>query len=114
MLHAALAEKRFSLNRMVEISAAAPAKMFGLYPQKGTIAVGGDADITIVDPAATAVISAETHHMNVDYSCFEGMELTGKVETVLSRGRVIVSDDRFTGNKSHGRYLRRGLNQLLV
>ena len=113
MLHAALAENRFSLNRMVEISAAAPAKMFGLYPQKGTIAVGCDADIAIVDPAATSVISAETHHMNVDYSCFEGMELTGKVETVLSRGQVIVSDDRFVGNKSHGRYLRRGLNQLL-
>ncbi|MCP4303447.1 MAG: dihydropyrimidinase [bacterium] len=113
MLHAALAEQRFSLNRMVEISAAAPAKMFGLYPQKGTIAVGCDADIAIVDPAATSVISAETHHMNVDYSCFEGMELTGKVETVFSRGQLIVSDDRFVGSKSHGRYLRRGLNQLL-
>jgi dihydropyrimidinase len=113
MLHATLAEKRLSLNRLVDISATAPAKMFGLYPQKGTIAVGSDADIVIVDPDATAVISAATHHMNVDYSCFEGMTVTGKVETVLSRGRVIVADNQFKGNKSHGRYLRRGLNRLV-
>ena len=110
MIDAALREERFSLNRMVDISTTAPAKIFGLYPRKGTIAVGSDADIVIVDPTAKVVLSAETHHMNVDYSCFEGMELTGKVETVLSRGAVIVSD----GSKSHGRYLRRGLNQLLV
>jgi len=114
MIHAALAEGRFSLNRMVDISATAPAKMFGLYPQKGTICVGSDADIAIVDPNATVVLSAETHHMNVDYSCFEGLELTGAVETVLSRGEVIVSDAQFHGSKSHGRYLRRGLNQLVI
>lgn len=113
MIHAALAEKRFSLNRMVDISSTAPAKMFGLYPRKGTIAVGSDADIAIVDPKAKTVLSAATHHMNVDYSCFEGTELTGKVETVLSRGTVIVDSDRFTGTKTHGQYLRRGLNQLL-
>lgn len=113
MLHAALEEKRFSLNRMVDISSTAPAKMFGLYPQKGTVAVGSDADIAIVDPNTTQVLSAATHHMNVDYSCFEGMELTGKVETVISRGTVVVTDDKFVGNASHGRYLRRGLNQLL-
>ncbi len=92
MIHAALAERRFSLNRMVDISSTAPAKMFGLYPQKGTICVGSDADIAIVDPKATTLLSAATHHMNVDYSCFEGMELTGKVETVLSRGTVIVEE----------------------
>lgn len=113
MVHAALAEGRFSLNRMVEISATAPAKMFGLYPQKGTIAVGSDADIVIVDPKTKAVVSAQTHHMNVDYSCFEGMELTGGVETVMSRGKVIVSAGEFVGQQNHGRYLRRGLNQLL-
>ena len=113
MLHAALAEKRFSLNRMVEISAANPAKLFGLFPQKGTIAVGSDADIAIVDPEGTDVLSAQTHHMNVDYSCFEGMELKGKVETVISRGKVIVSAGNFLGSKKHGRYLKRGLNQLV-
>jgi dihydropyrimidinase len=113
MLHAALAEKRFSLNRMVEVSAANPAKLFGLFPQKGTIAVGSDADIAIVDPEGTDVLSAQTHHMNVDYSCFEGMELKGKVETVISRGKVIVSAGKFLGSKTHGRYLKRGLNQLV-
>ena len=113
MIHAALAEQRFSLNRMVDISAAAPAKMFGLYPQKGTISVGSDADIAIVNPDTKVVLSAATHHMNVDYSCFEGLEVTGEVETVLSRGKVIIADGEFHGSKSHGRYLRRGLNQLL-
>jgi dihydropyrimidinase len=114
MIHAALNEKRFSLNRMVDISATAPAKMFGLYPQKGTIAVGSDADIVIVDPKATSTISARTHHMNVDYSCFEGMELTGAIEVVISRGATLVDGGEFLGSSSHGRYLRRGLNQLLL
>lgn len=114
MIHAALEEERFSLNRMVDISATAPAKMFGLYPRKGTIAVGSDADIAIVNPDAKVVLSAATHHMNVDYSCFEGVELTGEVETVLSRGEVIVAGGKFSGSASHGRYLRRGLNQLVT
>ncbi len=113
MVHAALEEGRFSLNRMVDVSSTAPAKMFGLYPQKGTIAVGSDADLAIVDPGAKVVLSAESHHMNVDYSCFEGKELTGRIETVMSRGSIIVSDGKFVGKQSHGRYLRRGLNQLL-
>ncbi len=77
------------------------------------IRLGASADIAIVDPNATQVLSAETHHMNVDYSCFEGMELKGKVETVLSRGTVVIADDKFVGSATHGRYLRRGLNQLL-
>lgn len=114
MLHAALEEKRFSLNRMVDISATAPARMFGMYPQKGTVAVGSDADLVIVDPNAKSVVSAETHHMNVDYSCFEGMELTGAIEQVISRGVTLVAGGKFLGPKSHGQYLRRGLNQLLL
>lgn len=113
MIHAALAEQRFSLNRMVEVAATTPAKLFGLYPQKGTIAVGSDADIAIVDPEASQLLSAATHHMNVDYSCFEGMELQGRVETVLSRGEVIVAGGEFLGKQTHGKYLKRGLNQLL-
>jgi len=112
LVHSALAEGRLSLNRMVEVTATTPAKLFGIYPQKGTIAIGSDADIAIVDPEATDVISAETHHMNVDYSCFEGMKVQGKVETVLSRGSVVVADGQFHGSKLHGRYLKRGLNQL--
>ncbi len=113
MVHAALAEGRLTLNRMVDISATTPAKLFGLYPQKGTIAVGSDADIAIVDPEARDTLSAATHHMNVDYSCFEGMTLTGKVETVLSRGKVVVGDGEWRGSRTHGKYLKRGLNQLL-
>jgi len=113
MIHAALCDKRFSLNRMVDISSTTPAKIFGLYPKKGTIAVGADADIAIVDPAATDTLSAATHHMNVDYSCFEGMELTGKVETVISRGEVIVADGQYRGRAGRGRYLKRGTNQLI-
>ena len=112
LVHSALADRRLSLNRMVDVSATTPAKLFGIYPQKGTIAVGSDADIVIVDPEATDVISAQTHHMNVDYSCFEGMEVRGKVETVLSRGSTLVADGRFHGSGSHGKYLRRGGNQL--
>jgi dihydropyrimidinase len=113
LIHAALADKRFSLNRMVDIASTTPAKMYGIYPQKGTIAVGSDADIAIVDPVATDTLTAATHHMNVDYSCFEGMVLTGRIETVLSRGEVIIADGRYHGRPDHGRYLKRGLNQLV-
>lgn len=113
MIHAALADRRFTLNRMVDISSTTPAKLFGIYPRKGTIAVGSDADIAIVDPAATDTLSAATHHMNVDYSCFEGIELTGKLETVISRGEVIVSKGEYRGSPGHGRYLKRGTNQLV-
>ena len=77
-----------SRRRWIEIACATPARMFGLYPRKGTIAPGSDADVVIYDPNAKQVFSAATHHMAVDYSCYEGKEITGKVETVLSRGRV--------------------------
>jgi dihydropyrimidinase len=87
--------------------------MFGLYPKKGVIAAGSDADIVLYDPAATQTLSASTHHMNVDYSAYEGLEITGRVHTVLSRGRVVVSPDGFTGSTSHGKFLSRSLNQYL-
>ena len=101
---------RISVNRFVEITSTAPAKMFGLYPRKGTIAVGSDADIVILDPGATRTISAETHHMWVDYSAYEGWEVTGVVQQVLSKGRLIVSDGEYRGEAGHGEYLRRGLS----
>ena len=104
---------RIDLNRFVEITAAAPAKMFGLYPQKGTIAVGSDADIVIIDPNRTHTISAETHHMDVDYSAYEGREATGKIETVLSKGKVIIEDGRYHGRKGDGEYLRRGQSLMM-
>ena len=109
-----VSEGRIGLNRFVEITATTPAKMFGLYPKKGTIAVGSDADIIILDPEATHVISADTHHMDVDYSAYEGREMKGRVETVLSKGKVIVSDNTYHGEPGDGVYLPRGLSQCLI
>jgi dihydropyrimidinase len=102
-----------TLQRWVEVTSTTPARMFGLYPRKGVIAPGSDADIVVYDPAARQTLSASTHHMNVDYSAYEGMELTGRVDTVLSRGRVVVDGDGWHGAKGHGRFLARELNQYL-
>ncbi|HJU81610.1 MAG TPA: dihydropyrimidinase [Acidimicrobiia bacterium] len=112
--HGAVAEERLSLERWVEVCATTPARMFGLYPRKGTIAVGSDADIVIFDPEKRHQLSAATHHMRTDYSCYEGMEVSGGVDTVLSRGRVIISGDQYRGTKGDGQYLIRDLNQYLV
>jgi dihydropyrimidinase len=109
-----VAEGRISVNRFVEIVATTPARMFGMYPQKGTIAVGSDADIVVFDPNAKTVISAETHHMNVDYSAYEGFELAGRADTVLSRGKTIIANDEYLGSAGDGQYLRRGTNQYLI
>jgi dihydropyrimidinase len=87
--------------------------MFGLYPRKGTIAPGSDADIVVYDPNAAQTLSVETHHMNVDYSAYEGMEIVGKVDTVLSRGRVVIADGGYHGAAGHGRFLERELSQYL-
>jgi dihydropyrimidinase len=78
-----------------------------MYPQKGAIAVGSDADIVVYDPAARHTISAKTHHMDVDYSCYEGREVQGRSDIVLSRGSVIVRDGEFTGTKGAGRFVKR-------
>ncbi len=104
---------RINLNRFVEITATAPAKMFGLFPKKGTIAPGSDADVVILDPDLSHTISVETHHMDVDYSAYEGRELTGKVETVLSKGKAVIADGAYHGRKGDGEYLRRGTSMLL-
>jgi dihydropyrimidinase len=101
-------ENRISLNRFVELTSTAAAKMFGLFPRKGTIAVGSDADIVVFDPEGEQVISAATHHMNVDYSAYEGRRLRGVVETVLSRGRVVVEGGEFKGRPGGGEFLKRG------
>jgi len=108
-----------SLARWVETCSATPARMFGLWPQKGALLPGSDADIVIYDPDATTLISVETHHMNMDYSAYEGVEIAGRVDTVLSRGQVIIGRDAngqasYRGSKGDGRYLRRGLSQYLV
>jgi dihydropyrimidinase len=102
-----------SLARWVDVTATTPAQMFGLFPRKGIIAPGSDADIVIYDPNASHVLSATTHHMNVDYSAYEGLEVKGKATTVLSRGCVIVEDDRYVGSAGAGKFLERGLNGCL-
>ena len=84
-----------------------------MYPQKGVIAPGSDADIVLYDPAATTEISVDTHHMSMDYSAYEGTTIDGKVDTVMSKGRILISDDAYHGEKGHGVYLRRGLSTYL-
>ncbi len=101
-------EQRISLNRFVELTSTAAAKMFGLFPRKGTIAIGSDADIVIFNPDAEQTISAATHHMNVDYSAYEGWKIKGAVETVLSRGRVVIENGEYKGQPGDGQFLKRG------
>jgi dihydropyrimidinase len=103
-----------SLARWVELCATTPARMFGLYPRKGVLAPGSDADVVIYDPGAQTRLSVETHHMNMDYSAYEGMVIDGKVDTVISRGTVVIEGDAYLGRKGHGQYLRRGLSQYLL
>jgi dihydropyrimidinase len=98
---------RISLNRFVELVATNPAKHFGLYPRKGTIAPGSDADIVVWDPAKKLTISAKTHHSNVDYNLFEGTEVVGAPEVVLVRGQVIVEHDDLVAAPGAGQFVKR-------
>ena len=103
-----VAENRISLNRFVELTSTAAAKMFGLFPRKGTIAVGSDADIVVFDPEKEQTIGVKSHHMNVDYSAYEGKKIKGVVETVLSRGKVVIENGGYHGKAGDGRFLKRG------
>jgi len=114
LLHQGVVAGEISLARWVEIASTTPARMFGLYPRKGVIAPGADADVVVYDPNATQTISAETHHMNVDYSAYEGMRITGKVDTVFSRGSKVIADGAFHGREGHGTFLSRELSQYLL
>ncbi|MET9873705.1 dihydropyrimidinase [Actinacidiphila glaucinigra] len=114
LLHQAVVDGHISRRRWIEIACATPARMFGLYPRKGTIAPGADADIVIYDPGAEQVVSAATHHMNVDYSAYEGKRITGRVETVLSRGEPVIDGREYVGRAGHGQYTPRGTCQYLV
>src|SRR5215210_4515647 len=108
IFNGACIEQGFSLNRFVELTSTAAAKMFGLFPKKGTIAVGSDADIVIFDAEREQTISAATHHMNVDYSAYEGRTIRGVVETVLSLGRVLIEKEEYKGKAGDGRFIKRG------
>jgi dihydropyrimidinase len=114
LIYQGVVRGELSLQRWVEVTSTTPARMFGLYPRKGTIAPGADADIVVYDPRAKQTLSAASHHMNVDYSAYEGMEITGKVDTVLSRGQVVIADNAFHGDTGHGRFLKRELCQYLA
>jgi dihydropyrimidinase len=98
---------RFSANRFVQLVSTAPAKLFGLFPRKGTIAIGSDADIVVFDPNQEQVISASTHHMRVDYSMFEGIHVKGVPKLVLSRGRTLIEGGAFVGRPGSGEFVRR-------
>ncbi|CAM5607340.1 D-hydantoinase [Streptomyces xanthochromogenes] len=113
LLHQAVVDGHITRRRWIEIACATPARMFGLYPKKGTLAPGADADVVIYDPHAEQTVSAETHHMNVDYSAYEGKRLTGQVQTVLSRGELVIDQRKFTGRAGHGSYVPRATCQYL-
>ncbi len=107
LVYQGVVQKRIGLNQFVDLVATRPAKMFGLYPRKGTIAPGADADIVVFNPATVREISAATHHMNVDYSCYEGLRVHGEPELVMQRGRVLVEGGQFRGEQGSGQFLPR-------
>jgi dihydropyrimidinase len=98
---------RISLNRFIQITSTAPAKLFGLFPRKGTVAVGSDADIVLWDPKKKWTISAKNHHMRVDYNPYEGREVTGVADTVMSRGEVVIEGGKYLGKPGRGKFLKR-------
>jgi dihydropyrimidinase len=110
----AVSDGRMSLERFVELCSATPAKMFGMYPKKGTIAIGSDADIVIWNPDVETVMSVDVNHMDVDYSAYEGKTVQGKIELVMSRGRVLIEDDVYHGSPGDGDFIARDTNQYLI
>jgi dihydropyrimidinase len=105
--HFGVREGRISMQRFVEVTSTNVAKLFGLYPRKGTIAVGSDADLVVWDPEKPRTLSAETHHSNIDYNAFEGTSVVGAPALVLVRGQVIVDGDELVGQPGAGRFVRR-------
>jgi len=108
LLHQAVVAGRLSRRRWIELACAAPARMFGLAGRKGSLAPGADADVVVYDPAAEHTLSAATHHMNVDYSAYEGMRVTGRAETVLVRGEPVLDRGAYVGRAGYGHFLPRG------
>ena len=103
-----VAKGRITLPQLVRLACTGPSLLYGLYPQKGTLQPGADADVVILDPNRTRTLTQTELHSAADYTCYEGMELQGKIDLVLSRGEVIVQDNQFLGRKGAGRYLKRG------
>ncbi|WP_456697177.1 dihydropyrimidinase [Aeromicrobium sp. P5_D10] len=117
LMYQGVVNGEISLERWVEITSTTPARMFGLYGKKGVIAPGADADVVIYDPdghTSLGIGEGRTHHMNMDYSAWEGFEIDGHVDTVMSRGTVVVDSGQYVGRKGHGQFVKRGLSQYLV
>lgn len=107
MFSEGVAKGKISLSKFVEVTATNAAKIFGMYPRKGTLSIGADADIVVFDPTKKHTISVNTHHMNVDYSAYEGWEVTGKCETVLLRGQVAIENEKCLLTKGNGKFISR-------
>ena len=115
LLYQGVVKGELSLERWVETCCTTPARMFGMYPRKGVIAPGADADIVLWDPSTQTHIGVNgKHHMNMDHSSWEGWTIDGSVDTVMSRGEVLIAGNRYLGRKGHGRFVKRGLSQYLV
>ena len=115
LMYQGVVSGQITLERFVELTSTTPARMFGLYGRKGVIAPGADADIVVYDPSGHTSIGVDkTHHMNMDYSAWEGFEIDGHVDVVLSRGTVIVDETGYVGTRGHGQYVKRGLSQYLI
>lgn len=124
LLYQGVVDKKITLERWVEVCSTTPARMFGMYGKKGVIQPGADADVVIYDPNGHTSIgmptdahgapTGRTHHMNMDYSAWEGYEIDGHVDTVLSRGKVIVDNNQYLGRKGDGQFVKRGLSQYLI
>ena len=114
LLHTGVVEGEIGLARWVEVCSTTPARLFGLYPRKGVIAPGSDPDIVVYDPAAQHTLGVASHHMNVDNSVWEGVQVTGQVRTVLSWGSFVIDERTFTGRAGHGRFVERQVSDLFV
>lgn len=115
LIYQGVVDGNISLERWVEVTSTTPARMFGMYGRKGVIQPGADGDIVVYDPNGhTSIGIGKTHHMNMDYSAYEGYEIDGHVDTVLSRGKVIVDDNEYLGKAGDGQFVKRGLSQYLI
>ena len=115
LMYQGVVNGNISLERWVEVTSTTPARMFGMYGKKGVIQPGADGDVVVYDPKGhTSIGVGKAHHMNMDYSAWEGYEINGHVDTVISRGKVIVDSSGYVGDKGHGQFVKRGLSQNLI
>ena len=114
MFSEGVSKGRISVNKFVEITSTNPAKLFGMYPKKGTIQEGSDADLVVIDPNLTKKITVSELHENVDYTSFEGIEVKGYPVMTISRGEIIVEDNKFIGEKGRGKFIKKSTFQILI